>query len=180
MTCSREQQVTDTMLIYNIYTYTELYLSHTPILTSVINMHCTTDKIYGIMLWKSMRCQLVHVCHSGVFRSVPMSCCRSPLKSCSGWKQTVDLDLAMPWRHSGNKTVIAMPTTGRQTERPLQVRDDSPSSGHQPDFVLEAGQEAGGDAESRVQEVFFWRRLQIPQVSVEPLWKVKGQSSVSV
>lgn len=49
-----------------------------------------------------------------------------------------------------------------------------------PDSVLEAGQEAGGDAESGVQEVLFIWRLQSLQVCVKLLWKVKGHVSSSV
>lgn len=46
-----------------------------------------------------------------------------------------------------------------------------------PDFVLESGQEACGDAEPRVQEVLFFRRLQDLQVCVKFLWNHKGNIS---
>lgn len=49
--------------------------------------------------------------------------------------------------------------------------------GRRPDSVLEAGQEAGGDAEPRVQEVFFLRRLQARRVGVEAFCRTTGRSA---
>lgn len=69
-----------------------------------------------------------------------------------------------PWQHWQDKLSY-----------PLRSKGHSLSSGHQPESVLEAGEEAGGDAESRVQEVFVLYKLQIPEVSVKLLWKVRGQ-----
>lgn len=42
-----------------------------------------------------------------------------------------------------------------------------------PDSVLESRQEASGDAESRVQKVFLLRRLEVLQVCVKFLCKIK-------
>lgn len=46
-----------------------------------------------------------------------------------------------------------------------------------PDFVLEAGEEACGDAETWVQEVFFIRRLQTLWVCIKFLWNIEGPIS---
>lgn len=62
-----------------------------------------------------------------------------------------------------------MTTATRRTRLPLPVKGHGLGFGYRPDSVLEAGQEAGGDAESRVQEVFFLWRLQSPQIGVELL-----------
>lgn len=57
-------------------------------------------------------------------------------------------------------------------EEPLRIMS--------PDSVLEPRQEAGGDAESRVQKVFLFRRLQVLQVGVKFLCAVKEASAFSV
>lgn len=49
------------------------------------------------------------------------------------------------------------------------VKGHSLSSGHQPESVLEAGEETSGDTESRIQDVFVLYRLQVPKVSVKLL-----------